>query len=774
MGNKSLVFFINLIIIKLMTIILSSTCTEKETPFLKDNECVSYCSKEELQTKKCIIDEETAKIKFITNLIIIGSKNYRYININSNKNNEMIIFTSKDSGIGERLFYGLKTNGRFLFEDENSKEFPYLYYNIEMNETNYQPVDFGFIQLNTTSYITHGKEYYIMVGKGDQYAEAFGFEKKNHNKGKPSAFCSKTIYSDRGIFTRLQANYQNITYAYYKLTVTKEIINDDAIKYGCNLRALKFSTNNMGGNLWALSESTDTCSENKMITSFQTSNNKIINFYRKNDKFKIMIQECCFTKKREFEIEETYSPNTFYKGIHLKKEVGVFVYFVNETSTSPYILIKNFPSWIEMEDYNSFEKIELNNIFNYDYMLNDIVKISDSKICYISPNLNKEELNVVILTFYNNDTSLNISYYLQPIYAQNHFMIYKELRLYLYSNQFVTLGASVCNSSNCIENTDEHYASFLIFSYPNSSDVDINLINLLNKTNEDIKNISFNLEENSIIENNLFGFVIKGIKIFNYSEYIQLISTKTHLPINLDDNDILSPGENISLIFNSDESYSISNYTIEYALVVIESDYDEQYKLTEKIERYNIQLNENILEKETYIGKTSYYNIIIEKELTTKKCNNIECSLSLSDDKSICITCNSYYYFEDYKKICEVKEISNSIYIAFPISTTIPIKFSSDIDSSTTTSTLSISTIIPTNIDTLTTTSTLPISKTTPTIISTDIDISTTIYTLPISTTIPIIISTDIDTSTSTSTLPISTTIPTNIDISTTTSTLPI
>ena len=221
-----------------------------------------------------------------------------------------------------------------------------------------------------------------------------------------------------------------------------------------------------------------------------------------------------FFKKKSFEIDSSISADTFYKGIHLKKEIGVFIYFLNENSISPYILFKNFPTNQNMENYNSFGEILLDSSFNYNYMLNDIIKISDIKICYASPNLNKEELNIVIFTLFGNDENLNITFYIQPIYAQNHYVIYKELRLHSYIGQYITLGASVCKSTNCNENTDEHYASFLIFSYPNSTDVDINLINILNKTNDEITKISFNLEENTFIENNLFGYVFNGKKLY--------------------------------------------------------------------------------------------------------------------------------------------------------------------------------------------------------------------------------------------------------------------
>ena len=109
------------------------------------------------------------------------------------------------------------------------------------------------------------------------------------------------------------------------------------------------------------------------------------------------------------------------------------------------------------------------------------------------------------------------------------------------------------------------------------------------------------------------------------------------------------------------------NYTIEYALVIKEGepDYDEDNKLDSKFEAYTFEENnenEKNEEKAIYIGKSSYYNIIIEKELTTKNCNNNNiCYLCLSIDKTNCITCKSSYHFEDNKKICEDNEIKYSI-----------------------------------------------------------------------------------------------------------------
>ena len=352
----------------------------------------------------------------------------------------------------------------------------------------------------------------------------------------------------------------------------------------------------------------------------------------------------------------------------MKEEIGAFIYFSDEESNIPTIFFKNFPEYEKMTDYNNIGFISLNYEFNNNYMLNDIIKISDSKICYISPNLNKDIINVVILSLYNNDNNLKIRYYSQLIYEQNHYKIFKELRLHLYINQYITLASSVCNTTNCVNDDSEYYASFLIFSYPNSKDVIIDLVNLLYETKEEITKLSFNLEEYTTIENNLFGFVFEGIQIISYPDNIQLISTKTNLQINAGYN--MSKDENFTLNFETTNIYQINIYNIEYALIITEGDYNDISKLTSKIESYGDNNVEEQYGGGKYKGRTSYFKIKIDQELTTIGCNNDDndiCSLCLTADNNICVTCRD---FEGNPKICKGKK-DQSTAITSPIDSTL-------------------------------------------------------------------------------------------------------
>lgn len=201
----SFIFIIILILFKLIEADNLNSC-QRDKPFLKDGQCIDFCSKEEINSGNCTIDEITVKIQYLSNIIILGSQDYRYININSNKNGDLVILTTKFTGTGERLFYGLKENGRFLFKNENSNEYPYLIFNISGEETSDQQKfesESFFIQLSNSDESIDGNEYYLSMAKADQYTEMFDLENENNNFKKTIQIFGNEIYSDRWSILRL-------------------------------------------------------------------------------------------------------------------------------------------------------------------------------------------------------------------------------------------------------------------------------------------------------------------------------------------------------------------------------------------------------------------------------------------------------------------------------------------------------------------------------------------------------------------------------------------
>ena len=64
--------------------------------------------------------------------------------------------------------------------------------------------------------------------------------------------------------------------------------------------------------------------------------------------------------------------NIFFKGIHLKEEIGFFIYFIGNTYEYPYISIKQCNNGNKIVDYNNFDKFGFSiSTFNTNYLLND-------------------------------------------------------------------------------------------------------------------------------------------------------------------------------------------------------------------------------------------------------------------------------------------------------------------------------------------------------------------------------------------------------------------
>ena len=78
------------------------TCDEN-APFLKGEECISFCTSEEIKNKTCEIKYEKLKTQWISNIIYFSDKNWEYINPMISQNNDLIILLSAFPASNERL-----------------------------------------------------------------------------------------------------------------------------------------------------------------------------------------------------------------------------------------------------------------------------------------------------------------------------------------------------------------------------------------------------------------------------------------------------------------------------------------------------------------------------------------------------------------------------------------------------------------------------------------------------------------------------------------------
>ena len=270
----------------IIQIIFSSTCVNEKEPFLKNGICISFCSKEEIELNQCIIDNEKVKIQYISNWIIIGEEGYRYINIDSDEYNNIVVQTSKSEKSGDRYFYGLQKNGRYLFKDDNQNDSPYLIITKDKigNSERFEGESLFIKLCKKNGLSSDTNNYFLSIAKGGQNAELFDFKNKDCSKKASEIFIDENIYSDRGTFQRI-INKENNEYTY--LYLFSAVIKDEN-KYKLFLKTFYFPNNNLDSSEEGEEEEIN-CIESKMISCFETLDNKIICFIEIQIKIIIII-----------------------------------------------------------------------------------------------------------------------------------------------------------------------------------------------------------------------------------------------------------------------------------------------------------------------------------------------------------------------------------------------------------------------------------------------------------------------------------------------------
>ena len=634
-------------IIKIITLlylinpIINQNC-ERELPILKGGNCVlEYCTKHEFKNKTCVKDNQIVKTQWLNNIIWVGDKDFIYINFANNSNGDMVIETTSYPSSEKRIFYGIKKDGNPFFKDNNF----FNSINVSDQAGNREKGRFeGEIFFAKTT--NEKKEYLVSIGKNNQYVEVYDF----NNNGVLSQMSSSSLFGRTII--GLRGSVIN-----YELNENSFIIYGFISNNIFCLKKMQFTSGNIINNNPIKGEFV---SENIILgnsaSCFMTDSKYIVCLYV----LKTLLFEYGFFNLIAIDqnfVKQTTLPliykmvsdfSYFYKCFHLKGETGVFIFYYDGLLTmlqTPIIMIKTYDSnhkiFIDYLPTIPFITLSQEN-YNNDGLLNDIIKISDEKICFTSTSNDKDKLYIALIKIL--DTSkVVIRYYSIEIYSLNHYRFQLTMRQHLYNN-YISFGFSFCRQYSCSDDSSEHYSGLIIFSYANGTDYNLDLTNYLFNNNDiKIDNIIINLKENVTIDNNVFGLVYKGIKIKNIANCPNIVfvsSINENKDINI--NSILEKNEDIKLKFPNNIINNV-NCKISYQYIITEPNYAEYNKYSIEREAYGNDIESTIFDsqKSEYESKILNYNIIINETLK-KECSIDNCELCLQN-QNYCITCKFKY-----------------------------------------------------------------------------------------------------------------------------------
>ena len=158
--------------------IKSNSACDRDKPILKDNTCqLLFCSKDDLNSTLCEINNTIIKTQWLTQIINIGELGYRYINIVSYSNGDMVFLASSFPRSNGRIFYGINKDGRPFFNNQSTNEKEYIY-KMEVNQTDncykYEG-ESSVIKLSGKNN-NSGKEYLVSTSKRDSFIEIYDFD----------------------------------------------------------------------------------------------------------------------------------------------------------------------------------------------------------------------------------------------------------------------------------------------------------------------------------------------------------------------------------------------------------------------------------------------------------------------------------------------------------------------------------------------------------------------------------------------------------------------
>jgi len=563
--------------------------------------------------------------------IIIGPEDSNFISSYVNKFGQLFIETFSNKKSNKRYIYSLLNNGREYFEN-SIKEITLE--NSLLNIKNMNSIVLGSEQnllfLN------------ILYGENNNYFELLNISSySNNNYYKPNDdLMNFKILSNMNSLLRLSNSI--FLFSYYTHSKYLSTIRFSVTYYSKTFRFV-YKYNN-----------TFSVYDNFNSTNcFETTNYiNCLYFTRitRSYKFQVAIFDInsedllCYDTCIIDSSSESYEINIFRKGIHLEDEICAYIFFPN-SGTKPKFTVQNFVHGKNIKNsYLSYiiDLIELSEVEDLDnnFDLNDIIRINSSRFAFISTTLNRIKNIIFLFDLYNDNNSIMMRIYSLNLEGKK---TSSNLRLFLF------LG--FIGFSSCYKKEKEH-CSFSILSYGNTKDYS-KVDNFLMKLDLNQKYNPLNLEENIVIENNLFGYEYVGTIILSVPDKnetgLLIMNSQNKKEIRI--NDILYHN---SIIFSYVANNSIleGDYIIEFVPIVNEksSFLDKNSNLHKIIGTNEIQ---NSFSK-NYTGRHGQFIFNLKNN------NNFYChqncyscyKSSNSDDEQFCVICQKNYYFIESTNNC--------------------------------------------------------------------------------------------------------------------------
>ena len=563
------------------------------------------------------------------NIFTFNSKNYRAGHSAFNSNGDMIIEYSYQN---ERLFFGLKKNGKPYFKENGIDSFTKTL--TIGNDANLNPRYYSrnvFVSLNSTN---DNNDYLFSLGTytsstSETVTELYDIENNNIITKDTMKFLGNRLYS--------------YTFSLYEIGNTKQYLIAYSSGSSSFINILSFSDFSLDNAIINTIEEGRATTNSRVINSFRMNDNIVLLYLYGNMFIKINIYDLNLNLiAREIKINNVGDmTEIFCKGLHLKDNLMAFMNFRSSLKSQLQLLIgyvQNNTDFI-LKISSTFYDYR----FEYSDRINDFVKLSEERLAYFGKSDDKS-LGIILIDIYNNVQNMKLRVF---YFNFDGYEINTEFEAIIYNN-YLAFTSTVQSSSI--------FSVFLIFGYANGTDGNIDIDKYFNDNIENNNNLVSDITNNVIIDNNIFGYeVIKDrIKLVYIPESL-LFYNKVNENTLLTNEDIL---EKNYILKNNENANDNNNAYLEYQIMLSEPDYDSFNNQASSIINCSFDNNEFVDEREFYNKKIFYGRTNTLYFLANISCHEycLTCNeLGLSDNAQKCLSCKeqyNYFYPKNFSGNC--------------------------------------------------------------------------------------------------------------------------
>ena len=584
----------------------------------------------------------------INNLIIINNQHYRGGNFAINSNGDMIIEYSYKSW---RLFYGLKENGRYYFNGTDNNETPMKEITITNSENSniYGRYESKNIFISLQNNYNDNQQYLFSTSSFTSVTELYNIDNLENDDyfiRTTSSILEHEIFSYS--FSLLELPIQ--TQKQYLLIIT---YTDDNPK-GNAIDIIIFSFPEKNLNIQIKKRARIDNNYNRVVSSYFMNSLIVLFYLNRSPNFVVRVYDFELSQKGSDSVLGTLDSSDyrtgdghFFKSIHLKNNIGVFIYYKGETKYNPIILIGHINDDFSYTSKITKEITEYN--FQTNLLLNDLIKINDNRFSFITTSTERTQLYVLLFDLYNNDLNLKIRVYKPNLSNYKHV---KEMATIIYNN-YLVFSSTVVDPNNYVSEDNDCFSIFIMFGYARGIDSIIDISSYFMDDNiKNENNLISKLAENITFDNNIFGYEID-------ESHIKLISIPDEIIfyniINSENFEKLSNGSILNSIYSFKQNNNLLKtyqlYSLEYQIITQEPNYDKFNEYPEKIINVSISNSAQFIDQAEYYNKTIFYGRIntVKFKLCHDYCGSCH-KIGISINDQNCESCLDDYQY-DYPKI---------------------------------------------------------------------------------------------------------------------------